>query len=119
MYTDPNHLRVEDPGQVEGNPVFTYLDAFGSDTAKIQELKDHYTRGGLGDGVVKKYLLEVLEAYLSPIRERRATFRADPGGVLDILRHGTEVANAKAEATLSEVRGAMGINYFEKSFSFS
>lgn len=119
MYTDPNHLRIEDPGQVEGNPVFTYLDAFGSDQTHIQELKEHYRRGGLGDGTVKKYLLEVLEAYLAPIRAKRAEFRADPGGVLDILRQGTEVANARAEQTLLEARSAMGLDYLSKSFAFS
>ncbi|MCH9613482.1 MAG: Tryptophan--tRNA ligase 2 [Chlamydiia bacterium] len=119
MYTDPNHLRIEDPGQVEGNPVFTYLDAFGSDENYILGLKEHYSKGGLGDGTVKKYLLEVLEAYLAPIRERRAVYRSDPEGVLEILRRGTEVANARAEETLSEARAAMGIDYFSKSFSFS
>ena len=74
MYTDPTHLRVEDPGKVEGNPVFTYLDAFGIDKEKIEEMKAHYSRGGLGDSVVKKYLLDVLQAFLEPIRQRRAQF---------------------------------------------
>lgn len=119
MYTDPGHLRVEDPGKVEGNPVFTYLDAFGTDTAKIDELKAHYSQGGLGDSVVKKYLHDVLEAFLAPIRKRRETFRADPGGVLDIIRQGTEAASERAEHTLLEARAAMGIDYFSKSFSFS
>lgn len=111
MYTDPGHLRVEDPGKVEGNPVFTYLDAFGRDTAKIDELKAHYARGGLGDSVVKKYLLEVLLAFLEPIRKRREEFAKDPGQVMRYLFAGTEVAKAAAHQTLTEVRAAMGINY--------
>jgi len=111
MYTDPNHLRVEDPGQVEGNPVFTYLDAFGTDTAKIEELKAHYTKGGLGDGTVKKYLLEVLEAFIAPIRKRRAEYASDPAEVMRLLKEGTEVARARAAQTLSEVREAMGLTY--------
>src|SRR4029078_7869321 len=74
MYTDPGHLRVEDPGKVEGNPVFTYLDAFRKDLVKIEELKEHYKRGGLGDSVVKKYLMEVLLEFLEPIRKRREQF---------------------------------------------
>lgn len=112
MYTDPNHLRVEDPGQVEGNPVFTYLDAFGTDKAKIEELKAHYQRGGLGDSVVKKYLLEVLLAFLEPIRKRREEYAQEPKEVMRMLQEGTEVAKEVAEATLQEVRRAMGINYF-------
>src|SRR5579872_5986113 len=81
MYTDPGHLRVEDPGKLEGNPVFTYLDAFGKDKVKIDELKAHYQRGGLGDSVVKKYLLEVLLEFLEPIRKRREEFSKDKTGV--------------------------------------
>lgn len=111
MYTDPGHLRVEDPGKVEGNPVFTYLDVFGQDKAKIEELKAHYARGGLGDSVVKKYLLEVLLAFLEPIRKRREEFAKDPQQVMDYLRHGTEVAKAESHKTLLEVRQAIGINY--------
>lgn len=117
MYTDPNHLRVEDPGKVEGNPVFTYLDAFATDTAKVDELKAHYQRGGLGDSVVKKYLLEVLLGFLEPIRKRREQFAKDPQHVMDILMKGTESANAIAHQTLSEIRKAMGINYFFSSIS--
>jgi tryptophanyl-tRNA synthetase len=113
MYTDPGHLRVEDPGKVEGNPVFTYLDAFGSDPEKIAELKEHYQRGGLGDSVVKKYLLENLQAFLDPIRKRREEFSKDPKHVMEILRKGTEVAKAAADQTLKEVRAAMGIDYFK------
>lgn len=111
MYTDPGHLRVEDPGKVEGNPVFTYLDAFAKDKAKVDEMKAHYQRGGLGDSVVKKYLLEVLLAFLEPIRKRREEFAKDPKHVMGILFKGTEVANAAAHATLIEVRRAMGIDY--------
>ena len=112
MYTDPGHLKVEDPGKVEGNPVFTYLDAFGSDREKIAELKEHYQRGGLGDSVVKKYLNEVLQDFLEPIRERRKALAKDPHHVMDTLHRGTEVAIAAAHKTLLDVRKAMGINYF-------
>ncbi len=111
MYTDPGHLRVEDPGKVEGNPVFTYLDAFGRDKAKIDELKAHYARGGLGDSIVKKYLLEVLLEFLEPIRKRREEYAKDPKQVMSYLFKGTEVANAEAHKTLMEVRKAMGIDY--------
>ncbi len=111
MYTDPGHLKVEDPGKVEGNPVFTYLDAFGRDTAKIDEMKAHYARGGLGDSVVKKYLLEVLLAFLEPIRKRREELAKDPGQVMSYLRQGTEVARQEADKTLHQVRSAMGIQY--------
>lgn len=111
MYTDPGHLRVEDPGKVEGNPVFTYLDAFGKDKAKIDELKAHYQKGGLGDSVVKKYLLEVLLHFLEPIRKRREEFAKDPKQVMEYLFQGTEVAAAEADKTLHEVRRAMGIDY--------
>jgi tryptophanyl-tRNA synthetase len=111
MYTDPSHLRVEDPGKVEGNPVFTYLDAFGKDNAKIEEMKAHYQRGGLGDSVVKKYLLEVLLAFLAPIRKKREELAKDPKHVMDILFKGTALANETAQQTLHEVRQAMGIDY--------
>ena len=112
MYTDPGHLRVEDPGKVEGNPVFTYLDAFGKDLAQIEELKAHYQRGGLGDSVVKKALLEVLQEFLEPIRQRRKEYEQDSAEVMRLLQKGTEVAQGVAGATLEEVRAAMGINYF-------
>ena len=111
MYTDPGHLRVEDPGKVEGNPVFTYLDAFGTDKAKLEEMKAHYQRGGLGDGTVKKYLLEMLQAFLGPVRSRRQEFAKDPAHVMSLLFKGTEVANQAANQTLAEVRAAMGLNY--------
>ncbi len=117
MYTDPSHLRVEDPGKVEGNPVFTYLDAFATDKIKVEELKAHYQRGGLGDSVVKKYLLEVLLTFLEPIRKKRELFAKDPQHVMDILRKGTDTANHVAHQTLVEVRKAMGIDYFFSSNS--
>lgn len=111
MYTDPNHLRVEDPGNTEGNPVFTYLDAFDPDVAKVAELKAHYERGGLGDSVVKKYLNEVLQALLEPIRKRREEFAKDPVFVMQMLKKGTERANSLANKTLQEVREVMHLNY--------
>lgn len=122
MFTDPNHLRVEDPGQVEGNPVFTYLDAFCRDEyfaefcpdyTTLQEMKDHYARGGLGDVKVKKFLNQVLQAELAPIRARRKEFEKDIPAVYEILREGTQKAQAVAEETLKEVKDAMKINYFE------
>lgn len=112
MYTDPGHLRVEDPGKVEGNPVFIYLDAFGEDKETIQEMKEHYQRGGLGDMVVKKYLIEVLETFLSPIRERRKAFQEDPSEVMRLLQKGGEKASITASETLQCVKKAMGIRYF-------
>lgn len=114
MYTDPGHLRVEDPGKVEGNPVFIYLDAFDPDKKRVEELKAHYARGGLGDSVVKKHLLEVLQAFLEPIRKRRAEFAKDPQAVWKILFQGTERAEETASQTLSEVKKAMGIDYRER-----
>ncbi len=122
MYTDPTHIRREDPGHLEGNCVFTYLDAFSKpehfeeylpDYANLQELKDHYTRGGLGDVVVKKFLNNVLQEELAPIRARRAEYEKDIPAVYEILRQGTEVARETAAQTLSEVKRAMRINYFE------
>lgn len=109
MFTDPNHLRVEDPGKVEGNPVFIYLDVFGKDKVKIQELKEHYQRGGLGDSIVKKYLLEVLEAFLKPVREKRAELEKNKDYVMTILEKGTAAANIKANQTLKEVKSVMGL----------
>ncbi len=111
MYTDPDHIRVEDPGKIEGNTVFSYLDAFGTDHEKIQELKDHYQRGGLGDMVVKKYLMEVLEAFISPIRKKRALYKQDPAQVFSILEEGTAKANECASETLKLVKDVMQINY--------
>lgn len=117
MYTDPDHLRVEDPGKVEGNPVFTYLDAFAIDKEKVEELKAHYKRGGLGDSIVKKYLLDVLLGFLEPIRKKREELAKDPKYVMDILFKGTEVVNHIAHQTLKEVRASMGIDYFFSSNS--
>lgn len=111
MYTDPNHLKVEDPGKVEGNPVFTYLDAFGRDHEKIQALKDHYQRGGLGDSIVKNYLFEVLNEFLDPIRKRRKTYSQDKEEVLKLLIKGSHKAFEKAEKTLKEVKKAMYLDY--------
>ncbi len=122
MYTDPNHINVSDPGQVEGNTVFTYLDAFSKPGhferynigyANLDEMKDHYKRGGLGDVKCKKFLINVLEEELAPIRERRHAWEKDIPGVYEILRKGSEEAERVAAETLSDVRKAMKINYFE------
>ena len=114
MYTDPDHIKVEDPGKIEGNMVFHYLDVFGrpEDADEIAALKEHYQRGGLGDVKTKRYLLEILERELSPIRERRVEFAKDMGQVYDMLQKGSEKARQVASQTLSEVKSAMGINYF-------
>lgn len=109
MYTDPNHLRVEDKGQIEGNVVFTYLDAFDSDKETLAELKAHYQRGGLGDGKVKKRLEEILQELIAPIRERREQFAKDPVFVLDIIRKGTERARELTEATKRDVVEGLGL----------
>jgi tryptophanyl-tRNA synthetase len=111
MFTDPGHLRVEDPGKVEGNPVFAYLDAFDPDTVAVQALKEHYQRGGLGDGVVKKRLVDVLEAHLVPIRERRALYAADPASLWKMLHAGSEKAAERADKTLQAVRKEMRLDY--------
>ena len=122
MFTDPNHLRVQDPGRVEGNPVFIYLDAFSRpehfseflpEYQNLDELKEHYQRGGLGDVKVKKFLNNVMQAELGPIRERRKMWEQRTADVFDILKAGTEVAREKAAATLHDVRSSMRINYFE------
>ncbi|RAS19719.1 tryptophanyl-tRNA synthetase [Microvirgula sp. AG722] len=112
MYTDPNHLRVEDPGQVEGNVVFTYLDAFEPDTAMVEDLKARYRRGGLGDMVIKKQLEARLQALLEPIRTRREDYARDPAQVMAILKDGTARAREAAAQTLGDVKRAMGLNYF-------
>jgi tryptophanyl-tRNA synthetase len=109
MYTDPGHLRVEDPGTVEGNPVFSYLDAFDPDTATVERLKQRYRAGGLGDVAVKRRLLDVLDGLLAPIRARRTELARDPGHVRRILREGTERGRAVAQRTLREVRKAIGL----------
>lgn len=111
MYTDPNHIQVQDPGQVEGNVCFTYLDAFAEDTQRVAEMKAHYSRGGLGDMVVKKYVMEVLDAKLTPIRTRREELAKDPKAVTTILKRGTEEAREKVLATMKQVKSAMGIDY--------
>lgn len=113
MYTDPNHIRVEDPGQVEGNTVFTYLDAFCKDKEKVKELKEQYRKGGLGDVKIKKFLIEVLEEELAPIRERRKYYEERIDEVYDILEDGCKRARAVAKETLKKVRRAIGIEYFE------
>ena len=122
MYTDPNHLKVEDPGQVEGNTVFTYLDAFCKDEhfaeflpdyASLDELKAHYRRGGLGDVKVKKFLNNVIQEELAPIRERRKYWEKNIPEVYDILKRGSEEAQKAAAETLKEVKASMRINYFE------
>lgn len=112
MYTDPNHLRIEDPGRVEGNVVFAFLDAFEPDTDKLRELKAQYRHGGLADSILKRLLNERLQALLAPIRERRKQLGSDRGEVLSLLRRGTERAREAAGQTLSEVRLALGLNYF-------
>ena len=122
MYTDPLHLQVSDPGHLEGNTVFTYLDAFATDEQvarlttdyqTLQEMKDHYTRGGLGDVKCKKLLMAVLQETLEPIRQRRAEYEKDIPAVYEILHKGCEVARAAACETMDEVRRAMKINYFD------
>ena len=122
MYTDPEHLKVSDPGHLEGNTVFTYLDAFCRDEhfarywpeyANLQELKDHYTRGGLGDMKVKKFLTSVIQEELEPIRARRAEYEKDIPEVYNILKRGSEAAREIAAQTLHEVKDAMQINYFD------
>lgn len=116
MYTDPDHIKVEDPGKIEGNMVFHYLDVFGrpEDADEIAEMKEHYQRGGLGDVKTKRYLLEILDRELRPIRERRLEFAKDMGEVYSILEKGCERARSVAAQTLDDVKSAMGITYFKK-----
>ncbi len=127
MFTDPDHIRIEDPGKVEGNTVFTYLDAFCTNEhfaeflpeySCLDELKAHYMRGGLGDVKVKKFLVNVMESTLAPIREKRREWENHIGDVEDILKAGTAKAKKTADQTLHEVRNAMKINYFETGFLF-
>ncbi len=122
MFTDPDHLRIEDPGKIEGNTVFTYLDAFAKkehfeeflpEYANLDELKDHYRRGGLGDVKVKKFLNNVLQTTLEPIRTRRHEYEKNIDYIYEVLRKGTEKAEEKAANTLHEVKDAMKINYFD------
>lgn len=122
MFTDPDHLRIEDPGKVEGNTVFAYLDAFATDDhfaeflpdyKNLDELKDHYRRGGLGDVKIKKFLIQVLQTELKPIYDRRLELAKDTDAVYEILRKGTQNAQAKAAQTLAKVRHSMQIDYFD------
>lgn len=122
MFTDPDHLRIEDPGKVEGNTVFAYLDAFATDEhfaeflpdyKNLDELKDHYRRGGLGDVKIKKFLIKVLQTELKPIYDRRLELAKDTDAVYEILRKGTQKAQAKAAQTLAKVRHSMQIDYFD------
>lgn len=111
MFTDPDHLKVSDPGKIEGNTVFAYLDAFDPDKTKVQELKEHYQRGGLGDVIVKKYLFEVLESLLAPIRARRAELAKNKPAVMQIALDGTAKTREVARQTMHEVREVMYLNY--------
>lgn len=122
MYTDPMHIKIEDPGKIEGNVVFTYLDVFCKDDSfkkylpeynNLDELKEHYVRGGLGDMKIKKFLNDILQEELAPIRKRREELAKDTDRVYEILKKGTEKARLRAGNTLSEVKAAIGINYFE------
>ena len=112
MYTDPDHLRVEDPGNIEGNTVFMYLDVFAQDQQKVAEMKAHYQRGGLGDMVVKKYLIEVLNDFLEPIRHRRKVWENNKTEVVEIVRRGTERTREVAAATMADVKRVMRLDYF-------
>lgn len=113
MYTDPGHIRVEDPGKVEGNVVFTYLDIFDEDKEKVAELKEHYQRGGLGDVKIKRYLIDVLEGVLGPIRARRQEYEGNEDYIFEMLKQGNERAERVAAQTLDDVKTAMGINYYK------
>lgn len=123
MYTDPNHIKVEDPGKVEGNVVFTYLDVFCKEDSfekylpeykNLDELKAHYTRGGLGDMKIKRFLNDILQEELRPIREKRQMLAKEPEKVYEILKKGTINARKKAQETLKEIKKAMMINYFDE-----
>lgn len=111
MYTDPDHVRASDPGKIEGNMVFTYLDAFDTNKEQVALLKEQYKHGGLGDVKVKKYLIEVLDELLTPIRERRKMFAQDKRAVMQVLFDGTEKTRAVAEDTMKQVREAMRLDY--------
>ena len=112
MYTDPDHIRVENPGKIEGNVVFAYLDVFAEDKEKVAEMKAHYQKGGLGDVAVKKYLVEEMNKVLKPIRERREELAKNPEAIYEILRKGSEKAEKVAAQTLKELKQAMKIDYF-------
>lgn len=111
MFTDPNHIYAHQPGRIEGNPVFTYLDAFDLDKEGLKEIKEHYQRGGLGDVVVKKRLIEVLNNFLEPIRKKREKFESRPNEVLKILKRGTERARKISKEVLKNVKEAMKLDY--------
>jgi len=111
MYTDPNHLRVQDPGKVEGNTVFSYLDMFDPDKAQVESLKQQYQKGGLGDVALKRRLIDVLNNLLEPIRERRKIFEKDPAGVMKILLGGSEKTRAVAEQTMQAIRKVLRLDY--------
>ena len=122
MFTDPEHLQITDPGHVEGNVVFTYLDAFSTpehfakylpEYSCLDEMKDHYRRGGLGDGTCKKFLFNIMEEFLQPMRERRRQYEQNIPQVYEILRKGSEAARTEAAKTLADVRKAMKIDYFD------
>jgi tryptophanyl-tRNA synthetase len=112
MYTDPNHIHVNDPGQVEGNTVFAYLDLFDLYPEEVAKLKEKYQQGGLGDVVLKKRLIDVLNQFLNPIRERRAHYAQDMGYITQIVQTGTEKVRMVAQQTMREVRVAMQMNYW-------
>ena len=112
MYTDPEHIRVEDPGKIEGNVVFAYLDVFAEDKEKVAEMKAHYQKGGLGDVAVKKYLIEEMDKVLKPIREKRAELEKNPDMIYEILKKGSLKAEKIAAQTLKEVKQVMKIDYF-------
>jgi tryptophanyl-tRNA synthetase len=109
MFTDPNHIKASDPGRVEGNVVFTYLEAFDEDHLVVEDLKARYIRGGLGDSIVKTRLDDVLQALLAPIRDRRRALARDPGYVLQVVKRGTARAREITDATLRDVRAALGL----------
>ncbi len=112
MYTDPTHLKVTDPGRIEGNTVFAYLDVFDPRVLEVEELKAHYQRGGLGDVVLKKRLIEVLEGVIAPIRESASSLKKIKAAVLEIVKQGTERTREAAEITMKEIRHAMKLDYF-------
>ena len=125
MYTDPNHIKITDPGKVEGNMVFLYLDLFVKDGdfskylpeyKNMDELKAHYEKGGLGDVVIKKFLINVLDDTLEPMRARRKSYEDNIELVYEIINEGTKKANEKANETLARVKNAIGINYFDNTF---
>ena len=114
MFTDPQKIHLDDPGHLQGHVPFMYLDIFDSDTEKLQELKDHYQRGGLGDGTIKQRLFQVLNEKLSPIREKRAQLAKDKGEILSLLKKGTQKAREVTAKTLDEVKSAMKLHYFHR-----